>query len=175
MTDTVLSPAFDKARDISQFLAVLFRIGFWMTLLYLAAVAVLMVVPLADHIGWEGHAVVPLAGHPLRVRILGAWSLAVGVLPGLLALFHAGRLFDCFARGEVFGAAPVHHIRQAGLYLMISAVASWFAQLGLHLATGEMLDFDINVQTAIFGAATYVAAYVMAEARRIADDNAGIL
>ncbi len=171
----LLSPAFERARSLSRLLSTLFAIGFGPTLFYLVVVAVLMVVPLAKTIGWEDTALVPLAGHALWQRVLGAFSLAVGVLPGLFLLVHARRLFGGFAQGEVFTQQAIGHVRAIGLWLMVSCVATLIAKIGLGAANGDHIDAGLRVETAIYGLATFVAAHVMAEARRIADDNASIL
>ena len=172
----VLSPAFERARGLSRLLARLFAIGFWLTLFYLLIVAILMVIPLARQIGWDDSALVPLAaGHSIGERLLGAFSLSLGVLPGLFLLTHAWRLFRCFAAGQVFAAEPVAHIRAIGLWLIVSAVAALFAKIGLAAANGNPIAVTLHVETIIYGIATFVAAHVMAEARRIADENASIL
>ena len=172
----VLSPSFERARSLSRLLARLFAIGFWLTLFYLAVVAFLMVVPLAKEIGWDDAALVPLAsGHSLGERLLGAFSLSVGVLPGLFLLTHAWRLFRCFAAGQVFAAEPVAHIRAIGMWLIVSAVATLFAKIGLAAANGHPIEAGLKVETIIYGIATFVAAHVMAEARRIANENAGFV
>jgi hypothetical protein len=172
---SLLSPAFDRARSLSRLLSTLFAIGFGLTLFYLVVVAVLMVVPLAKNIGWEDSAMVPLAGHSLGARIVGAFFLMVGVLPGLFLLVHARRLFSGFAHGDVFTAGAIAHVRALGLWLVISAFATLVAKLGLAAASGQHLDAGLKIDTLVFGIATFVAAHVMAEARRIADENASIL
>jgi hypothetical protein len=172
---SLLSPAFERARSLSRLLATLFAIGFVLTMFYLVVVAVLMVVPLADTIGWEDNALVPLAGHSLGARITGAFFLAVGVLPGLFLLVQARRLFAGFAKGEVFNAGAIAHVRAVGLWLVVSTFATLLAKIGLAAANGQTPNADLKIDTLIVGIATFVAAHVMAEARRIADDNAGIL
>jgi hypothetical protein len=118
---------------------------------------------------------VPLAGHSLGARIVGAFFLMVGVLPGLFLLVHARRLFSGFAHGDVFTAGAIAHVRALGLWLVISAFATLVAKLGLAAASGQHLDAGLKIDTLVFGIATFVAAHVMAEARRIADENASIL
>ena len=171
----LLSPAFERARSLSRLLSTLFAIGFGLTLLYLVVVAFLMVVPLAKTIGWEDSALVPLAGSSLGARIVGAFSLMVGVLPGLFLLVHARRLFSGFAQGEVFTQQAIAHVRAIGIWLMVSCVATLIAKIGLGAANGDHIEASLRLETAIYGIATFVAAHVMAEARRIADENASIL
>jgi len=171
----ILSPAFDKARRLSRILARVFAVFFWLVLVYLALASLLMAVaPVGVTLDWQD-VMLPLAGHSAGEHLLGAFSLALGVLPGLFLLRHAQRLFGCFARGEVFADRPVAHIRAAGFWLVVSAIAAMIAKIGLNSASGTHANIELDIQSLVFGAATFVAAHVMAEARRIADDNAGIL
>jgi len=172
----ILSPGFDKARRLSRFLARTFAVFFWLVLVYLALASLLMAIaPEGVSLAWQDDTMLPLAGHTTGEHLLGAFSLAVGVLPGLFLLRHAQRLFECFARGEVFADRPVAHIRAAGFWLVVSAIAAMIAKIGLNSASGAHTNIELDIQSLVFGAATFVAAHVMAEARRIADDNASIL
>lgn len=171
----VLSPTFGKARRLSLWLARAFTVFFWLVIFYLAIASLLMAfAPEGVSLDWQD-AMLPLAGHTPGQHLLGGFSLAVGVLPGLFLLHHARKLFACFARGEVFAAEPVAHIRAAGLWLVVSAIAALFAKIGLNSASGTNNNVELDIQSLVFGAATFVAASVMAEARRIADENASIL
>jgi hypothetical protein len=173
----ILSPAFEQARSLSRMLSTAFAIFFYMTLFYLAVVALLMLVRNGS-IGWEDAAKVPLADHPVEARLLGAFSLMVGVLPGLFMLHHAQRLFGLFAQGEVFTTAATAHVRGAGIWLVVSACAAGVAKVGLAIAHGDPVQLTqhlVHLDSLAFGIATVVAAHVMTEARRIADENASIL
>jgi hypothetical protein len=109
--------------------------------------------------------------------------MAIVAIPPLFILHHARRMFRYFKRGEVFGAAPIDHIRLTGLWLMISVPFTFVAQILLNLAVRApdvaartpRVYFDNNPVFLLFGLGIYVAAYVMAEARRIADENASIV
>lgn len=171
----ILSPTFQKARRLSRILARTFTVFFWLLLVYLALASFLMAVaPEGVSLDWQD-AMLPIAGHTVGEHLLGAVSLMIGVLPGLFLLRHAQRLFACFARGDVFAAEPVAHIRAAGFWLVVSAIAAMIAKIGLNSASGTHGNIELDVQGLVFGAATFVAAHVMAEARRIADENASIL
>ncbi len=179
-----LSPAFGQARRLSRILARLFALFFWLTLFFLAVVAVLIWWPTPLVMDWDG-APVPLG----LVAHAAALPMALDCVPGLFMLHHARRLFGCFAQGEVFAAHPVAHIRGVGVWLIISAVLhlvlaciyALFSMAFGHVGHPENFysrGFDAvtqNIGTTVMGTAILVAAYVMAEARRIADDNAGFL
>jgi hypothetical protein len=180
MTDAaapILSPSFEQARSLSRLLSTAFAIFFYMTLFYLAVVGLLMFLRHGS-IGWEDAALVPLDGHAIGARILGAFSLMVGVLPGLFMLHHARRLFGLFAQGEVFTAGAIAHVRAAGIWLVVSACAAGVAKIGLAIANGDPVQLTqhlVHLDSLAFGIATVIAAHVMAEAQRIADENASIL
>jgi hypothetical protein len=102
----------------------------------------------------------------------------IRTLPALVLLHHAQRLFRLFARGEVFAPAPIHHIRVIGAWLIVWAFASTAGHIALNLATGAhpvIGHVQFEPPLLAFGIATTIAATVMAEARRIADENASIL
>jgi hypothetical protein len=168
-----LSPSFNRARSLSRLLTVLFSIGFWLMLAMLVATPLLLVWPQATDAQW---AMVPIAGKSFGPRAGAILSLAAGIVPSLCLLHHARRLFAHFAKGEVFNTASIGHIRAAGLWLLISPFANIAMQMGLRWTIDAPAhDLKLNPQTLIFGIATFIAAYVMAEAQRIADENASIL
>jgi hypothetical protein len=170
-----LSPSFQRARTLSRFLVRLFTLFFWLIIIYLAvAFLLLALAPPGITLDWQD-AMLPLGGHAPGDRLMGAIWLAVGVVPGLFLLHHARKLFGCFSRGEVFAVASVSHIRAAGFWLVVSALATLAAKMGLYTASCVQANVELDVQGLVFGVATFIAAYVMAEARRIADDNASIL
>ena len=171
-----LSPAFDRARDISRVLAVLFAIGFWIRLAMLAAAPVLVLInlPYPGNLHLFNLAT-DLTGFSTNQRLGTIAAFMLGLVPGLFLLHHGRRLFGHFARGEVFDAASVAQIRAVGLWLVIATFASPAAQAALDLIRGAQPEFPLRVMDLIFGAATVIAAFVMAEAQRIGDENASIL
>ena len=104
---------------------------------------------------------------------------------------HLCRLFLCFARGEVFAAQSIAHIRSAGLWEIVSFFTGTGAIYLLVLAgiKGGVYDVirrhpdlfslpstAVHYENAIFvGVPIIIAAYVMEEARRIAADHAEII
>ena len=182
-----LSPAFDRARRISGFLSVTLSLFFWLVAVFLvllvcAAIALLLWHP--DAAVFEGGKI-QLNGGTIHLdqlsnlqRVYAAAALAAVTVPTLFILHHAQRVFRHFKHGEVFTTAPIEHIRQTGLWLMISLGANFVGQILIDLAVRppqEAVDLDADPLFLLFGLGVYVAAYVMAEARRIADDNAGIV
>jgi hypothetical protein len=165
-----LSPSFERARILSKTLRWFFVINFGVTALWLASVPVLLIWPDAASYNLDG-SVVAVAGLPMPERINAVLAIIVRTGPALVLLYHAIRIFDCFARGEVFAAAPIAHIRAAGFWTILWAFAPSAAQF--------ILEYHIRIKfeapLLAFGVATMIAAYVMAEARRIADENASFL
>lgn len=171
-TDTTLasSPSFQQARTWSAVLWWFFVINFGFTALWLIAAAALPV--------WQVPAsflmddmLIKVAAEPMNERLTAAWAIVVRTTPALFLLYHAIQVFGCFRKGEVFAVKPIKHIRAAGFWTIVWAFAPSAAQLILH---GHVrLKFEPPLLA--FGIATFIAAHVMAEARRIADENASIL
>jgi len=162
MTDTPspspqLSPEFDRARKLSRILAVVLTISFWIGIAVAICTAAVGFVPGAET--WLQHHLSHFRsyGHhdvPLSVAVL---LFLAAMIPSLFALHHARRVFLHFAKGEVFAAATIADMRTAALWVTIAGIV------------------PPRAIVLMVGVAGYVAAYVMAEARRIADDNAGIV
>jgi hypothetical protein len=94
----------------------------------------------------------------------------------LFLMHHTRRVFGHFARGEVFVLPVSGHIRGAGLWMIISFFANIAAQTALRL-TGMMPPGQSHgtAWPLVIGIVTFIAAYVMAEAQRIAADHAEII
>jgi hypothetical protein len=170
-----LSRGFDKARRISRVLALLLAIGFWVTLAWLIATPIALVFP---HAGSFDVGTTALSGTlSLRAGLSVATALMIATLPALFILHHTRRVFVHYAKGEVFMAAPIAHIRAAGLWLMVCLFATIAGQIVLTVFGGKaaVAHLDPTPMTLFVGIGVYVTAYVMAEARRIAEDNAGIV
>jgi hypothetical protein len=185
-----LSPAFERARTLSRIMTVIFTIAFCVMAAALVAAPVMVVFPsLHGGIGLPHGIRIPigaLRGGPA----IGAMAAAMlMLLPITLTLHHARRLFACFAKGEVFAARPIAHIRAAGLWLTVSfftdiAGIMLLRYCGIENRIGASLPAMAPRHSLIApeflgvlftGIATIIAAYVMGEARRIADENASIL
>ena len=91
-------------------------------------------------------------------------------------MHHARRLFGHFARGEVFTAAAIGHIRATGVWLIVSFFAAIAGRIIL-AASGvpQTSQSSDGLWPLLTGIATTIAAYVMAEAQRIASDHAEII
>ena len=185
-----LSPSFERARTLSRVMAVIFSLAFYGMLAVLASAPAMVAFPtIRGGIGLPHGIRIPIGalnGWPAMGAVL---ATAVLLIPLILILHHARRLFGFFAKGAVFTARPIGHIRAAGLWM----TASFFTDIG-----GIMLLRFCGVENHIgaslppmsprhsliapeflgvlfAGIATTIAAHVMGEARRIADENASIL
>jgi hypothetical protein len=166
----LLSPGFERARTLSKTLWWFFVINFGITALWLASVPVLLIWPEIASYNLDG-SLVSVAGQPMPERINSVLAILVRTAPALVLLYHAIQIFGCFAKGQVFAAKPIIHIRAAGLWTIIWAFAPSAAQLILE----GHVRMKFEPALLAFGVATFIAAHVMAEARRIADENASIL
>jgi hypothetical protein len=162
----ILSPAFARARKLSRIMALIFTIGFWTMLV------AFIVLPL-----WG------FARHLAPGFILHA---ALRQLPILIITYHAGKVFACFAQDKVFAPEPLNHIRAIGIWLIVLAPLrlalglAYVLFLGLtasfaHLFLLWVAALQTNIGTAVMGLSITIAAYVMAEANRIAADHAEIV
>jgi hypothetical protein len=176
-TGPELSHSFDKARRLSRVLAFLLAVGFWVTLAWLIAMAALLVWPQAGSLA-RATTVIPAAGLSFGRRAGTIVAILLGTAPSLVVLHHARSVFLHLAKGEVFAAATIAHTRSAGLWLIICAFAAAAGQVLFNISSAlrpAAAGLDFRPLLLVFGLATYVAAYVVAEARRIADDNAAIV
>jgi hypothetical protein len=147
-----LSPGFDKARRLSKILVFLLSAGFVLGVIAIVCFTVYMASPdLQDFIA-------RISKHPIKKVGWATYVFAViASVPVFLALFNARRLFQRFADGDVFSAETIGLIRTAALWITIAGI------------------IPPRPLTLVIGIATYVAAYVFAEARRLADDSASIV
>jgi len=173
--------SFDRARRISVVIVLMFDIAFWASVAFLAAVPVVIVFFLPDLAAlfaeeWAKHSSLPLTDFSIGRRLLLTGVFLIAMAPNLFLLFHGRRLFAGFARGAVFTEATIAHLKALGFWLIVSAVLGMVAQM-FFFAIAEVRDpkFDMQITSLLYGAMTYVAAYVMAEARHIAADNAEII
>ena len=165
-----LSPSFERARTLSAVLRWFFIINFGVTAIWLAFVPLLLIWPEAIKYNLDG-SLVSVAGLPMPERINAVAAVIVRTGPALALLYHAIKVFSGFAKGEVFASQPIAHIRACGFWIIIWAFAPSAAQFILE----HHVRIKFEPPLLAFGVATFIAAYVMGEARRIADENASIL
>lgn len=173
--------SFDRARRISVVIVLLFDIAFWGSVVFLVAapVAILFFLPgLAGLFAaeWAKYSSLPVADFSIGRRLLLAVVFLIAMTPKPFLFFHGRKLFAGFARGAVFTEATIAHLKALGFWLIASVVLGVAAQM-FFFAIAEVRDtkFDMQITSLLYGAMTYVAAYVMAEARHIAADNAEII
>lgn len=180
--------SFDRARRISVVIVLLFDITLWLAVAFtvVAPLALLFVLPnlawfSADLPGmaaaeWAKHSSLPLGGISIGRKLLLVVDFLAAMAPTLLILSHGRKLFAGFTRGEVFTEASIAHLKALGFWLIVSVVVGFLVQM-FFFAIAQIREtaFDIEPMTLLYGAMTYVAAYVMAEARRIAADHAEIV
>ena len=179
--DPGLSPDFGKARRLSRIMTIVLAVGFWVTLIWLAVQPGLRVWPTAGgwgRVGAPDAVIIAPASLPFGPRAGAVLAIFVGVTPWLLVLHHGGRVFANFAKGQVFVQRNTAHLRAAGLWMVVAGFATAAEQVLFNLAAGVRpigRQLDHRPMVIILGIAVYVAAYVMAEAQRLADDNAAIV
>jgi len=196
MQTPTMSPAFAGARKLSRFAAVLFTIAFLVMLFVVMTVPAIVIFPTTPS-GVElgvglGNGVNVGFVSLTRSQAIGAMiAVELFYLPSVLMLYHTFKLFFCFAKGEVFAAKPISHMRAAGWWLITSFFASIAAMYLLDLCdrkafyafNGHTLHFPgalpglslWYIGALLTGIATTIAAHVMEEARAIAADNAEIV
>jgi len=168
--DLALSPTFERARVLSNALRWFFIVNFWVTAVWVAWVPLLLIWPESVQYNLDG-SLVSVAGLAMPERINAVAAVVVRTAPALALLYHAIKIFGCFTKGEVFAAKPIAHIRAAGFWTIIWAFAPSAAQLILE----HHVRIKFEPALLAFGIATFIAAHVMGEAQRIADENASIL
>jgi hypothetical protein len=169
--------SFDWARRISVVIVLLFDIALWLAVALLVAVPLVLLFMLPHLLNflpdsaaavaaaeWAKHSSRPFGDLSIGRRLLLTAEFLVAMAPNLFILFHGRRLFAGFARGEVFTEATIAHFKALGFWLIVSAILGLFVQM-----------FVLKLLPFLYGAMTYVVAYVMAEARRIAADHAEIV
>jgi hypothetical protein len=174
-----LSPSFDRARKLSRVMAVLFTIGFWITLVGLVVVLVIPFLPGDLPEGGKlqlNSIAVTLTGLSLWQRLGAVLALVISALPLVFLMHHTRHVFAHFSKGKVFSPEPVAHIRQAGIWMIILFFAEIVAPIAI-IAIGAMPpgQFPLAFWPLFIGITTTIAAHVMAEASRIAADHAEIV
>jgi hypothetical protein len=190
-----VSPSFARARRLSRFVAILFALGFLVMLLGDFSGVYFVFFPTAPNGG--GHGIGFMNGFGVGFASLRGWSAIAAMIateltfvPTTLVLYHICKLFLCFAKGEVFAAQPIAHVRWAGLWQIISFFTG-IAAIYLLVLSGQkgalydlirahlahsLPSIAVRYEKAIFiGVPIIIAAYVLEEARRIAADSAEIV
>ena len=133
-----------------------------------------------DHLGTD------LTGRiPLQYRIDALVCEAVPLGFSVWAMWSLRQLFANYARGEVFSPEPLRHLNNVANALFLGVLADFVMQapisflltwyLGPHNRSIS-LSFGTNDAAWLFIAGTVlVIARVMAEARRVADENAAFV
>ncbi|MBI3677934.1 MAG: DUF2975 domain-containing protein [Proteobacteria bacterium] len=128
------------------------------------------------------HLGAPLMGTtPLDARLLALLCEAVPTAFATWALIALVRLFGCFATGEIFSARPLKHLSQVTLALFANVLSSFIAEAPIsyllthsnppgHRYSSLSLGSE-DVQLLFLVGVAFVIARVMAEARRMADEN----
>jgi len=146
-----LSPRFDRARRLSRILVFALTACLVLGVIALLAFTAYILSPgLQAFVTEHLHRVPPIHRHKYFFALVAA-------VPYGLALIYARKLFARFAAGEVFTPGTIGIMRTSALWLTVSGF------------------IPFQPLTLIAGIATYVAAYVMEEACRIADDSASIV
>jgi hypothetical protein len=184
-----LSPGFAFARKLSRVMAVIFTLAFLLMLFVLVANLVTAIFP-QPNIGTGLEHGIRISGNLRGWQAAGAFVAASLVLvPDMMILQHTSRLFFCFAKGEVFAAKPIAHIRGAGLWLTAAFFTGIAAIYLLQLCGQQNAYFPVHIYfpagliplslefkgDLLIGLPTIIAAHVMEEARRIAADHAEIV
>jgi hypothetical protein len=175
LPSSILSPDFARARKLSRVMAAIFTVCFWGTAAILACLPAMLVWPLDGSIRIDG-TIVSFASLSRGRQFLAFLAVAVNLVPALVLLHHARRVFGAFAQGAVFAPATIVHIRGSGVWLVVSFFAG-AATIPLLIGAGlhEPGQFRLDFWPLIIGLTTFIAAYVMAEAGRIAAENAEIV
>jgi hypothetical protein len=116
------------------------------------------------------------------VRLMAFLISAVPLACLIWGLLQAGRCFDVFATGTFFTDEPARHLRAFAIAILVSALLKPFAgaALSLLLSTSSLagrravivnVSSDMLIAFVIAGLIAVVA-WVMAQARTLADENA---
>jgi hypothetical protein len=133
-----------------------------------------------DHLGADLTAKVPLQ---YRIDALACEAVPLGFT--VWAMWSLRQLFASYAIGEVFSADPLRHLNNVANALFLGVLADFVMQAPIsYLLTWYLgphhrsisLSFGSNDAAWLFIAGTVlVIARVMAEARRVADENAAFV
>jgi hypothetical protein len=133
-----------------------------------------------NHLGAE-----LIAAVPIEYRLMAMLCALIPTCVASWGLIALARLFRCYENGEVFTAKPLAALSQVTAALFwyvlagfvtqapISILLTWYLGHGhRELSLGFGSD---DVEMLFLAGVTFVIARVMAEARRIADENEGFV
>jgi Protein of unknown function (DUF2975) len=133
-----------------------------------------------DHLGTDLSSKIPLA---LRLEALACEAVPLGFT--VWAMWSLYRLFASYAQGRVFSPEPLRYLNNVASALFLGVLAEFVMQAPIsYLLTWYLgphhreisLSFGSNDAAWLFIAGTVLAiARVMAEARRVADENAAFV
>jgi hypothetical protein len=133
-----------------------------------------------DHLGTDLTGQIPLQ---YRVEALACEAVPLGCT--VWALWSLRQLFANYAKGQVFSPEPLRHLNNVANALFLGVLADFVMQAPIsYLLTWHLgphhreisLSFGSNDAARLFIAGTVlVIARVMAEARRVADENAAFV
>jgi hypothetical protein len=119
----------------------------------------------------------PLSGHP-RLALIDTLLLSLICLYGLYRLVRLMRLFE---RGEFFSTTAIGHLRAFAFSLLLSTLAGCLLPpieltaarlMGLNHITAVSIKMDgSDIWMVLISALFFVIAWIMAEARQLAEDN----
>jgi hypothetical protein len=190
-----LSARFARARTLSRFTAALFALGF--LVMFLCALSGVVFVFFPNSPSGASHGIGFMNDFGVGFGSKRGWAVIAAMVateltfvPTVLMLYHMCKLFLCFAKGRVFAAQTIAHIRWAGLWQTASFLTG-ISAIYLLVLSGErgglyrlvaaqpfhsLPEVAVRYENAIFvGVPILIAAYVMEEARRIAADHAEIV
>ena len=126
-----------------------------------------------------------MLGVPLSERLL---AMVFALMPALIAtwgLVSLARLFQAFVRGEIFSLPALRALSNVTTALFWNVIAGLLVQvpitylLTMHNPPGHRaisLGFGSDdIEMLFLAGVTFVIARVMAEARRVAEENAGFV
>ncbi|HTT06121.1 MAG TPA: hypothetical protein VMF64_12610 [Steroidobacteraceae bacterium] len=178
------APGLHRARKLSRILAACLGIGFCaVALVGIVLVGVMLfgatiwphLLPADAKLAFDSQGI---SIHSLslaqKLGVLLTFLLRFG--PSAAALYFGRRIFLKLGRGEVFTSSIVTDMRAAALWMIAAAFARSVDRFIFSLSLGRgPHGLSFSPEILFFGVCTYVAAYVMAEARQLAEDNASIV
>lgn len=179
-----LSPGLRRARTLSRILAACLGIGFCaVALLGIVLVGAMLIgatiwphlLPADAKLAFDSQGIsIYSLSLAQKLGVLLTFLLRFG--PSAAALYFGRRIFLGLGRGEVFTSSIVMDMRAAALWMIAAALARSVDRFVFSVSVGRgPHGLSFSPEILFFGVCTYVAAYVMAEARRIAEDNASIV
>jgi hypothetical protein len=142
-----------------------------------------------EAVRWQAQSVLGLAGTPMTLDTRALWLFAAAqgpsIVVALFMLWQLWRLFGAYRRGEVFSRGALQHLRRFSVGVLLLAALEPLARTACILAVtignppGQrqlVINFSSDdYERLLIGAVLLAIASVMAEAVRVAEDNAGFV